>query len=60
MRTKQRKFQEPTMNYNIRVPQSLYKQVKKIAIKEQKSISLWINEALEKVINEKQELIEGK
>jgi len=52
MRTKQHKFNEPTMNYNIRVPQSLYQQVKEIALKEHKSISLWINEALEKVINE--------
>ncbi len=48
------------LNFTIRFPQSLYKEVKETAIKEQKSISLWINEALEKVINEKQELIEGK
>ena len=60
MRTKQQKFHEPTMSYNIRVPQSLYKQVKETAIKEQKSISLWINEALEKVINEKIKIGESK
>ncbi len=60
MKTKQQKIKEPVLNFTIRFPQSLYKEVKETAIKEQKSISLWINEALEKVINEKQELIEGK
>lgn len=55
MKTKQQRINEPVLNFTVRFPQSLYKQVKETAIKEQKSISLWINEALEKVILEKQD-----
>ena len=54
MKTKQQQINEPVLNFTIRFPQSLYKQVKETAIKEQKSISLWINETLEKVVKEKQ------
>ena len=54
MRTKQRKVNEPVMNYNIRFPQSLYQLIKQVAFKENKSLALWINEALEKVVKEKQ------
>lgn len=50
MRMKQRKINEPAVNYNIRFPQSLYQQIKYAAFKENKSIAWWINEALEKVI----------
>jgi predicted HicB family RNase H-like nuclease len=55
MKTKQQQFHEPIVNCTFRVPQSLYKQVKTIAIREQKSISLWINEALEKIVKENQD-----
>ena len=54
MKTKQQQINEPVLNFTIRFPRSLYKRIKENAINEQKSISLWINEALEKVVDEKQ------